>query len=378
MKKDRSATKQRLLSYVFILIFFFALWLPLLQMAFSFLPEVRLAENRFLAAKPDIREFKINKPVFQIKFEQYFNDHFGFRSVLIYLNNYARVIHLNASPNPLIAIGKEGWLYFDDSTNPAFKDYMGVAWYNENQLDKIVANLTAINRELTRRKITFFVVIAPDKQTIYPEYLPDSIRKYRPKTKLDQLLERLRYHMPELYVVDLRSALLREKKKAKYPLFYKTDTHWNNYGAFISSVEILTALKLRHAEIKPPSMTDMEIQEFNSPGQDIALMLAMSDVLEDKEVHLVGKNIHQPIEFEPVYTSHQGSPMVGFTMDNSKFPKLLMFRDSFGTRLIPYLSRCFFRSVFILSTKIDWAVVDQEKPDIIILEIVERHLDRLL
>jgi wyosine [tRNA(Phe)-imidazoG37] synthetase (radical SAM superfamily) len=55
-----------------------------------------------------------------------------------------------------------------------------------------------------------------------------------------------------------------------------------------------------------------------------------------------------------------------------------MLQDSFGSALIPSLSWCFSRSVFVWTHSIDRAVVEQEKPDIIILEIVERNLDRLL
>ncbi len=380
MNKEMITLNRRILSYAVILLFFSVLWLPLLQMAFSFLPEINLTENRFLAAKPDIRKFTIHKPVFQKELEKYFSDNFGCRSLLIYLNNYLRVMHLNVSPNPNIAIGKQGWLYYDDARNndTPFRDYMGLAWYKEIQLNKILTNLNAVNRELTKRGMTFLLVIAPNKQTIYPEYLPDSIKKYRLMTKADQLMEHLHTHLPELHAVDLRSALLKAKESAKHPLYSKTDSHWNAYGGYIASLEIVRTLLQRHSQMKPLAIPDPKIQESNRQGGDIAAMLSMSQVMEDTEVSLSWENIPSPLPFNPVYVAERGKESAGFIISNSKLPKLLMLQDSFGSALIPSLSWCFSRSVFLWTHSIDRTVVEQEKPDIIILEIVERNLDRLL
>ena len=57
--------------------------------------------------------------------------------------------------------------------------------------------------------------------------------------------------------------------------------------------------------------------------------------------------------------------------------KLLMFRDSFAIELIPYLSESFSRSVYVWANKVDFSMVDEEKPDLVILEMAERHLGNL-
>lgn len=363
-----------------IIIFVAALWLPIMQMTLHFLPEMKLTENRFLADRPDIHKFSLRKPIFQKEFEKYFSDHFGFRGVLIYLNNYLMVKHFNASPNPNIAIGKQGWLYFDDTRNNdrPFRDYMGLAWYKDIQLTKIISNLNSVRNELNKRGITFLVVIAPNKQTIYPEYLPDSIKQYQPRTKAAQLMEHLRHSMPELQIIDLRPILFKAKVASDYPLYSKTDSHWNALGGYIASAEIVRALMRSHAEIQPLVIHNLIVKEFNSRGGDIAGMLSMSQAMEDTEVRLSGDNIPSPIHFTPPYASEKGDEPVGFTMNNSRLPRLLMLRDSFGSALIPYLSGCFSRSVFLSTHSIDPAIITHEKPNIVILEIVERNLDRLL
>jgi hypothetical protein len=46
--------------------------------------------------------------------------------------------------------------------------------------------------------------------------------------------------------------------------------------------------------------------------------------------------------------------------------KLLVFRDSFCTELIRYLSQTFGKSVFLWSSKMNKKIIEAEKPDIVI------------
>ena len=58
----------------------------------------------------------------------------------------------------------------------------------------------------------------------------------------------------------------------------------------------------------------------------------------------------------------------------SPLPRAVVFRDSFGSRLVPYLSEHFSRVVYLWQNDFDADVVRQEKPDVVIQEIVGRHL----
>jgi hypothetical protein len=59
-------------------------------------------------------------------------------------------------------------------------------------------------------------------------------------------------------------------------------------------------------------------------------------------------------------------------------PKLLMYRDSFTGYLKLPLSNHFFESTFIWDRNLNVERIDQEKPDIIVLEMMERFVDHLL
>ena len=59
---------------------------------------------------------------------------------------------------------------------------------------------------------------------------------------------------------------------------------------------------------------------------------------------------------------------------DATLPSAVMFRDSFTSRMMPFLSEHFSRSVYMWQNDFDRELVSQEKPDVVILEIVGRRL----
>jgi alginate O-acetyltransferase complex protein AlgJ len=57
--------------------------------------------------------------------------------------------------------------------------------------------------------------------------------------------------------------------------------------------------------------------------------------------------------------------------------KVLIFRDSFTTAMLPYLKESFGEVLFIWDDKLNKKLIEQEKPDIMIQIIVERTIDQL-
>jgi len=78
----------------------------------------------------------------------------------------------------------------------------------------------------------------PTPITIYPEFMPDRVRRVRSGHAWIQLLEYLKTHS-RIETVDLRPALRKAKSIEK--VYYQTDTHWNDFGGYIAVREILTA-----------------------------------------------------------------------------------------------------------------------------------------
>jgi hypothetical protein len=65
-----------------------------------------------------------------------------------------------------------------------------------------------------------------------------------------------------------------------------------------------------------------------------------------------------------------------FAMEHpdTALPRAVIFRDSFATALVPLLAEHFRRSVYVWKNAFDTAVIEREKPDFVIHELVERCL----
>src|SRR5262249_34283022 len=67
-------------------------------------------------------------------------------------------------------------------------------------------------------------------------------------------------------------------------------------------------------------------------------------------------------------------PDIVFEHPDKRLPRAVVFRDSFANLLTPLLSEHFRRVVFSRQYTLDSAVIEREKPDVVIHEFVERTL----
>ena len=355
-----------------ILVAFFVLiiGLPLVDQLLELgLDTYVVAEKRHLAPPPI---FQWNESVhFPQKYEAYFNDSFSFRALLIKINSYISRRAFGISAIPDVLIGKDGWLYLTSREyGSSLEDYMGLIDVDLGTLELIRNNLERRTKDLQDKGIQFLVVVAPDKQSIYPEYLLDHWRRNnRYLTRLDQIVQYLKVHS-SVQVLDVRNSLLKEKREGNLPLYRKTDSHWNYFGAFIAYQEMMRSLSM-----VPYNKTDFEWKQQPFPSGDLAAMLAASDqYVEENEVTFSSfeTNNISFVESENNYgTSLENTRLVA--ANKNKLPKkLLVFHDSFGQGLFPFLSLHFGESVFINSNFYSTVIVEKEKPDVVIFELVER------
>jgi hypothetical protein len=67
---------------------------------------------------------------------------------------------------------------------------------------------------------------------------------------------------------------------------------------------------------------------------------------------------------------------VALGVDDESLPRAVVFRDSFGNALIPYLSEHFERVLFVWERDVLPWVVEEEKPTVVIQQITGRMLAR--
>jgi hypothetical protein len=349
--------KNKHLHLLLVLAFLGILCLPMLQMQFRLFPEPENMENRELAEKP--RGDCSSLAEFAEGWERYFVDNFGFRPYLIRWNSILKLKLLNVSPVPGVMLGKESWLFYNSEVlgdGNTVNDFRGTIPLKATELVKLQRRLEANQRTFARRNIVYLVAIAPNKNTIYSEYLPDNIRKFRDTTRLDQLVGHMREHSP-VKILDLREALF--KAKNQYPVYWKTDSHWNSYGAYIGYVQIMRQLSA-HLPALPivPIEEGRVIIERSPTGGDLAQMLFLQDAWAE--------------ENNATFRLDKGhsKPQMG----------TLIFRhDSFGDALYPFL-HCSFNKLVNIAPFAPYRLeaIFQQHPQAVVHIFAERYITQAI
>lgn len=352
-----------------------------------------LTENRDLVTLSDLKQVVdkcIDSPDilstvliqnFIKSLENYYNDNFGFRAFFIYLNNLYKVKVLSVSPKEAVVIGKNNWLYFAGDCNIDY--YANTKQFTPEELNYWQFALEAKRRWLAKRGIYHLVVFAPNKESVYPEFLPASVRRKRltETSLLDQLLKHLSANS-KLNVLDLRTPLRALKNRAPFPLYHRTDTHWNQFGAYASYYEIMRCLNKDFPLLEPSLLSDFDVTQKEDKGGDLAGMLALSNYFKEVTPEFVSRSPARAQKVDIGYNVNEAWKAEVFESPNPGLPRAIMIHDSFGGMLRPFLSEHFKKIVYLRVAGIKYSmyfeteVIDRERPDIVIEEIVERKLFR--
>lgn len=164
--------------------------------------------------------------------------------------------------------------------------------------------------------------------------------------------------------------------------YFRLDTHWNNYAAFIGYSSIMRQIKNDYNNLKIFKETDFDLKYLKETDGDLLRMLDVNV----EEVRIPNNKVLQlqpKQKYNYQYLKNgDNQDMEVETINNFPLNKLrlAMLRDSFTISLEPYLSDTFSHSLYIwkYSLNSNYDKILDSKPDIVILEIVERSIPALL
>lgn len=271
---------------------------------------------------------------------------------------------------PQVVIGKDGWMEF--SGEGYLDDFQSAAPISAEKLSRTRQKINRLYNQLSKRNITLLIVIAPNKATIYPDKLPDEIQKINQRSYLDAFTDELQTKGPPV-LLDLRPALLSGRKKQD--VYYQTNTHWNAYGAFIAYTEIIKTLSKKIPLSEPYKITAFR-KRSDLYVYDISRLISMYN-LKERGTELILKN--DPIQWGKELNQDKIVPMQMATTPQETAPDLLIYSDSFGNGLRNFLPLHFHTTTYIQNSSKDLNIIsfkkiDTIKPNIIIIEFVERSL----
>lgn len=311
-------------------------------------------------------------PCYGVADFRHFEKNFWGRSWLI--RAYADIcLSLQNRTFDLSIIGDGDWLIFTEELD----DYQKANPFTDETIVMIQRKMDRLADRLEKQGVKkLIVVIAPNKSTIYPEYIPDAIPIVGRESRLDQLLAYEKHH-GKVKILDVRPVLLEAKKQ--YPVFYRTDTHWNQTGSFLVYQAIMKEVQTEYPKHQPRMLNDFQIMPKQYTG-DISRMMIKADIVEDT-IQFVPL-FHQNTTTQVWWSEKEETPnrylITTVSHPDSTLPKLVMFRDSFSTDIEPLIIDHFSRSVLIWYPPSEEKFYEIEKPDVVIIEIVERNLQNLL
>ncbi len=294
-----------------------------------------------------------NWPKYPRKYNRFFEDNFGLRTPMVKAFSYYKHKLLDAYQVNNVVIGKDGWLYYtrrEPEADP-MSCFRGTNLFTPGELADAAETLVLWRDWLAAQGKPLLVVLAPNKNSIYPEYMPDSVRSVNPRIRTEQFLEYLQKNT-DLPVVDTRGPLLARKPRGE-KLYYRTDTHWTPLGAFVAYEQIMGRVAELPGFESAPILREDDFRYVggDKPGGDLAQMIILNDFFGDWNVELRPKR-------------KPAGPK----------PRLAVMGDSFFEGLEPFFALQFQVDLFSISEEPNPRAVMRTNPQLVILEIVERHL----
>lgn len=268
-------------------------------------------------------------------------------------------------------VGENGWLFFTGEVS--ILDYQNTAAIKPGRLARLQRNLDRLNKNLEAMGITLLVIIPPNKSTIYSQYMPEQIPVIGNQSRLDQFLEYMQLNS-DTHILDLRPALLEASRSQA--VYYKTDTHWNDVGAYYAYAETLRTLAPDYPLLVPRPVSDFKYTHTGDSVHDLPMLMGLPNYAEEDWLLLPSFEIRLSEEKDAL---RDGRFIRTVMNANGELPRLLVFGDSFYGTLGRFIEPHFSRVKFIPFTPIDriWSLdwIEQENPDIVIIEIAERSID---
>ncbi len=323
-------------------------------------------ENRNLIEKPVLTTE--NYKEYPQNYEQYYGDNIPYRNQLITLNNSLEYFVFKQSSNDSVVIGEEGWLFYcnEASGNP-LEQSLGYSSFSNEELREIAKNLTLCKKSFEFIGLEFVIFVAPNKESIYIDKIPQYYEKKNEVSNAEQLIEYLKENTDIRIVYPMEILKQTRAENPSRILYHKLDTHWNNAGAYVGATCLAKELGLEMPNINNISC----VPRYGNSG-DLTNMLNISIKNGNIDYDLSGYSALNTQNIKWDY----GTEIIYHTIgaDNRK---LFVYRDSFSSALAPYIASQFENSYFVHYNSYNQEQIFNYDADIFVLEMAERYVNQL-
>lgn len=263
--------------------------------------------------------------------------------------------------------GRDGWLFLKEFDGA---DVMGL--YTDEQAlpeslyDQWAAVLTRRRQRFAEQGITYLTLVIPDACLVYPDKLPDDI-KLAFRSPFAQLSGRLDEPTRRQLVYPLKTLA---DGRGTDETFQSADSHWTDWGSWLGYLDTVRALKEMLPATRVLEPDDIEWSTRPTFG---ALGAALE---QETAVPVPVAKVKRPSARAVKRVTNEVRH--GFSVSEQNAPELpvaVILRDSGMTAPAKFFQESFRRTVFVASQNaVLYDLIEQEKPDVVIHELAERHL----
>ena len=285
-------------------------------------------------------------------------------------------------PAEEVRLGADGWIFLVGGRNSPLDYFEGRRTLQPGVIadwEKVLRERAQRCAELGARFVQLFV---PDKLTIYADRFPTPLdAAHGPLGVLARGLQAADPDLCEQHVINPTSFLT--KNREKYPVYWKTDSHWGFPGCHLTYQLLFSQLGLvQHPELGArPRMSKSMVMDLGckldpAPQEMVTYYRLVKDGRRVHANEVVEYKEQNKLLNEPGL--HVGSNVV---YRNDKAPnaqRVVLFGTSFSEYREHLLTGMLAESVrelhFVWSTSLDFDYIERVKPDLVIAEIAERFI----
>ncbi|WP_219910731.1 alginate O-acetyltransferase AlgX-related protein [Saccharothrix carnea] len=258
--------------------------------------------------------------------------------------------------------GKDGWLYLGEDIERACEPKLPVA----EVFDRLRALRTAV--ESSGRRLV--LVVAPDKVTTVPEFLPAKYFGADCAAKARQ--EFWGSVVRETGAIDLRPALRKAAEERKEPVYQKLDSHWTTEGGLVMVRAIAERVQqgvTRTWDFRAAGSSDTKAGLPPMLGQSGAMKINHYDLAPD------GKTVRDKKMSEPFPEPRRSTQSAGTGVVKAR---TIVIGDSFATPMAAYLSAGFadltFQHLNTVASDPAGSARRMAEANVVVIEVVERNV----
>ncbi len=262
------------------------------------------------------------------------------------------------------------WLFYSSKTdgNP-IEDFEGTNGFSQQEMDLICQSALIAQKEIENRGIKFEILVAPNKENIYSEYMPKKY-KHAQKSRTDLLIDYLT--IKGVNIVSPKKELLDNHIDKQ--LYYWYDTHWNQLGAYIGVKKVLLQWNIIMPELQAESVKTKELfgNYHYCAVDDLAQMAGLKAFFRDEiEYEVVGTI---PLDWDLFQAEQDSGEISHFHNKTASISaKMFLVGDSFRSAMVPALCEQFSDVYVIHRASYSKDMLDYVQPDYMLVEYVERY-----